>query len=371
MRIVFYYTSLSSGQPTGTNWARSEQRTQHPLFTGFPTEGLAWLLEQLKRTGVIDDYIVVLESANSPGRGTLPDGSSWFTVPHINDTLSLLQEGDVIWARGGFRPWPPFLEQMNKEGRWVLFYRAATNRGGWPYWDVILDDLIETAFQDERKRLFLPFHKPVRPEYFSPDYRQVPVYDVVLNASHIHDRKGQYKGILAAIEYQKMFGKKLRVLLPGSYYHGFYTNQIYDWVEAYQLAVTQPGMVPRQRVGVLMNQCKLYVHLGGGGQNDRGALEALRCGLPVVIGSPNYFPPFMSRAPHSIIIPDYDNPYSVANALKNKLDNYLPQWKRDVAEYYDLVNGDNVTVNCMKELLTFIAANPRPDRAKIGAYYCR
>ena len=367
MRLLFYYSSISNGSaPTGTCWEKSEACSQHPLMVNFHTEGLAWMLEKMAEEKIVDEYVVILESAKSPGKGKFKNGMPFYTVPHIDDSLSLWREDDVVWARGGFRSWPPVLERANREKKWLLFYRAATHRLKWVFWDVILDDLSDVHYQDAGGRFVYAFNKPVRPEYFKLNNRAVVCFDVILNASHIHDRKGQFKGIQAAIEYKKLFNQDLRVLLPGGFYHGENTNKIHGWISRERLIVELPGMVPRPQLAELMNQCKLYVHLGGGGQNDRGALEAMRCGLPVMVARKEFFPSFVTSHPQfSTVLDCHENPIEVAKAIHQKLSEYQPSWKPQVSAYYEQCNGDEVVLENMRQLFSFIRSHPKADRPAI------
>ena len=55
-----------------------------------------------------------------------------------------------------------------------------------------------------------------------------------------------------------------------------------------------------------MNRCKIYIHLGGAGQNDRGNLESMLCGCRQIIGMPIYHPPFVYGNPNISQIVDWD-----------------------------------------------------------------
>jgi len=57
-------------------------------------------------------------------------------------------------------------------------------------------------------------------------------------------------------------------------------------VEHQKLDVAITGMVDRSALNAIYNKTSLYVHLGGGGQNDRGPIEALSCGCNVLLEPP-------------------------------------------------------------------------------------
>ena len=65
----------------------------------------------------------------------------------------------------------------------------------------------------------------------------------MFHASHIHDKKGQWKCVEAVIEYEKKYGSKLSGVMPGGFYGGEKTRQAFDKIPKYKLALWTPGMI--------------------------------------------------------------------------------------------------------------------------------
>jgi glycosyltransferase involved in cell wall biosynthesis len=366
MRLVFLYTNLRAAScGCDRDWIREATLSSNPYAVNFWTEGIGWWIAELKNRGVIDDYIVFMESTISPGRYPLAYGSEFWTIPHMNDIAKYIRSDDVILARGGFRPWPPFLQAMNERKQWVLFYRANTHRGKWPYWDVVLDDLISAPAR-YGDRLHVDYVKPVTPSLFYPMPGLKRRWDIIVNASHIHEKKGQYKAIDAVASFKKNFGKDLSVYLPGGFYGGEGTRKIPEVIKKHSLKVALPGMVSRVELRKQYNQAKLYVHLGVGGQNDRGCLEAMACGLPVMLATPDRFAPFVSKnSEFCTVLPNVQNPQVVAQALADFLSRYDEKIHSRVRDYFVKENGEEVAVSRMTRLFSFLRSHPVADRKAI------
>lgn len=365
-RIVYLFSSIHNAGVDAPWSIRSQSKNDLALF--LMTEGWHLLWQKLIERGAISGCLCVVESNRSPGR--LDYGSNHYCIimPHIDHLDALIEEGDIILARGGFRPWPPFLKRMNDQRRWVWFYRAATNRGPWPFWDVVLDDLIPKSVQG-RGRLYYAFNKPIRPDLFY--YREVPkVYDVIINASHIHDRKGQWKAINALIAYRNKYGKSLKAVMPGGFYRGFETRQIQEKVRKHGLDVEIPGMVPRDRLSEYYSQSKLYIHLGAAGQNDRGPLEAMACGCPIILGNPKFHAPFLyADKRFCTVVRNQLNPYSVAEEIQQALSRWSVEGSVAASNYFEGHNSlENAVIGQFEKLIKFCSENPVDRKALINEF---
>lgn len=372
MKVIFLYANIhGAGGPSKRRWL--EERPSSSCLYGkhFPEEGIGWLISELCRRHVIDDYIVVHESTSNPGVQKLPDGKDFWTLPHIDDLKPFIKAGDIILARGGFKSWIPFLINLQKSGHWIVFYEANTGRTGWPYWDVILNDLIDKP-TNGGGRLHLNYSKPVVPTLFFPTPLSPKRFDVIVNASHIHDRKGQYKVVQAAIFYRRLFGEHLQVVIPGGFYSGTKTNAISRTIVDHGLSIKLPGMVPRGVLNQLYNQSRMYVHLGGGGQNDRGCLEAMRCGLPVLLANPPRFAPFVYANPEFCrVVKNSDDPSTVATEIHDMLQSLATNdgvFNR-CAEYYEKENGSEMAFEKIAKLFGFLKTCPIANRLEILRIY--
>jgi hypothetical protein len=87
--------------------------------------------------------------------------------------------------------------------------------------------------------------------------------------------------------------KKPKIIIPSSGRRGVHTTPFLDWAREY--GATFPGHVSKKELVRIFSQSKMAVFLGAHGQNDRGPLEALSSGCPVIIGSPTYHTPALYK----------------------------------------------------------------------------
>jgi len=361
MRVVFLYTS--NGR-SGIPWDQSVESKNHFLSVhGLPTEGYFHMLKRLKDIGVIDDLIVFIESGRQPGSKVI-DGIQCHVVPMIEYVEPFLQKGDVLFVRGGFRGWyDPFLLKMEAQKRWLILYAANTGRQRWMLWNVVLSDLNTNHGFDKRQRAFLMFNKPISPSVFYPIEVERDI-DVCIGASKIHDKKAQWRVIDAVIEYQKIYQKNLKCILPGSMkYRGTQTPQIAPKINKHGLYVEMPGFVDRYELNKIYNRSKVYVYLGNSGENDRGPLEATSVGCPTILGGTTRHAPFLRSCKIGIIISkDPTNPAVVASEIHEMLAIHTEGLRQHVADHFDKYNGfDSVVIPQMARLFNIIRNNPTPN----------
>jgi hypothetical protein len=358
-RVVYFYECLGNAERP-IAWD-SKRDTVNKSAIGLETEGFWYLWKTLLERKILDEVLVIVESARSPGYKQWKDNYSLYVIPHINQVDEFLRPDDVLFVRSGYRTWFAFLERIRPEKRWVLFYRAASNRAKWGFWDIVLEDLTDKSFVFGDK-LHYRFNKPTHPDIFKFRDRTIRDIDVMFHASHIHDKKGQWKCVDAAIAYREMYGKDFIGVMPGGFYGGEKTREAYKKIEKYKLPIWVPGMVPKDDLNRWMSRSKLYLHLGGAGQNDRGNLESMLCGCQQLIGNLSYHPPFVySPDGLGVVINDH-SPRNVAEEIGRVLSAWTPHTPFFMSKYYQEQNGVDVSVRQMEILFDFIKRNPIPDR---------
>lgn len=353
MRLIFLYVSHSRASS---------------FIEILKTEGYWWLLKRLLETGIVDEVLVVMTCRQ---RKTFSYGKKFngVLVRGLEEVEALFRPGDVVWCRGGWKAWAVYLERWAKKGMWLIIYAANTGRQRWTFWPVVFDDLGDTTYVDPRGRFQLAWKKPTNPELFNLKVVD-RVYDVCIGASHIHDRKGQWKVIKVLIEHQKLFNRKLKCVLPGRFTHGTRTNMLLQDIKKNRLVVDLPGMVPRNHVAALMSKSKLFVRLGGGGQNDRGPLEALCCGCPILLETPKRHAPFISLRP-DFIVQNPDNLQALAKQMEDVLRLDSPEVYPSVFQFHEEHSSvENVILPEMRKLFGVMREYPVANVEKLREVYC-
>lgn len=359
MRVVYWFTSLG-GAPTPRDWDKG-MLTRNANAAELETEGFWYLWKELLERKILDEVLIVVESARGSGSKKWGSNFGVYVIPHIDQIEEFLRPDDVIVARGGFRSWFPILGRMNESKRWVIFYRAATHRLKWPFWDIVLEDLTDKSFV-LGNRLHYKFNKPIHPDIFNFRKQIQRDIDVMFHASHIHDKKGQWKCVDAAIAYKKKYGEHFIGVMPGSFYGGEETRKAFQKVNDYNLPIWMPGFIPRRDLCMWMNRCKLYIHLGVAGQNDRGNLESMLCGCQQIIGNPHFHPPFVYNNKEISSVVRNHAPEEVATVIHDMLVAWRSDFPSKVASYYQKENGIEVAVGQMRILFDFIKRHKIPNR---------
>jgi glycosyltransferase involved in cell wall biosynthesis len=340
----------------GYNGNVLDRETKNPLMTvDFATDGHPIFLEALLEKDVVDEILVVIESARYPG--TMKLGNlNCLVIPSLHSLLPLMRPSDVIYWRGGYRWWIEPLEKL--KDHWHIYYGAGTPRGFWPQWDVILHE--GKASFTKAGKLYIPWNKPINTGLFKFEECDSP-FDVMINASKIFDIKQQYKTIDAALAYRKRYGKDLSCVLPGVYRTSVETKRALQMAKAEKLSILQPGYVGREQLVELYHKSKIFTHHASG-LNDRCVLEALSCGvalLSISEGSHRY-PQWIKNV--RALAPD-SSPDILAQAIHHLLEN-LPD-RKSVANIFIKNNGMETTVDNFTKLFDAIKKIGKPDRAKL------
>jgi hypothetical protein len=370
MRLVFLYVA-DGAAPVGSRVLWDSNKRCHNYFaTRFQEEGYFHLLQCMVEAGIVDDVLVVVESNRGPGRMDYGPRITGLVMPEINDLKAWLRWDDVIWCRGGFRSWHDFLSEQAAAGRWLLIYAANTGRGKWPFWDVVFDDLAGRNFVDGADRVHLDFRKPTRPDVFHP--MGIPrVYDLCMGASRIHDRKGQWRAVEVAAAYKGLYGQNLKCVLPGPWAKGVKTNQIGDRINACGLDVTVTDSLDRPDLARVLNQSRLFVHLGSHGQGDRGVMEALRCGCLLIIGFPQYHAPWICQNRDVTWVPDDPEDYdAIAHKIRKILEDHNALTGRQAFIYHERCCGmKQVILPRIARLFNLLRLHPTADKELLRKEY--
>jgi len=145
---------------------------------------------------------------------------------------------------------------------------------------------------------------------------------------------------------------------------GTNTSQIPKVIAEHSLDIKVLGMVGRKTVNQIYNKSKLFVYLGGGGQNDRGPLEALCCGTQIIICNPArhhevcYLDPTVNAVCEKHL--DFK---MVAQKMNLALNKWTTNTKTLVHKYFEAQNGiETVCLPEMKSVFDVIRRNPQPSK---------
>lgn len=360
MRLVFFYMQESSSHQN-VPWIKDQIATnKYVQKDGLPTEGYFYMLKQMLNQSIIDELVIIIESGRGSGAIKL-DGIPVYVIPNIKYAHEIIEPNDILFIRGGFRTWFIHLEKWKKDGHWLLLYAANTGRSRWTIWDIVFDDITGTTRVDSTGRLFFYFKKPINPDLFHPISIK-PIYDLCIGASFIHDKKGQWQAIKAVMEYKRLYGQNPSCILPGAFRHSSRTNDMCQDVATNALNVYFPGMVSRRELGKIYNQSKVFIHMGTGGQNDRGPLEAMACGTQLIVAGTKNRAPFTYDNPEtSQLITDVNDYKKIALQIKLGINTYSSDLKKNTAEYFQKNSGVDVVLNDMKHIFDMFRQFPKPN----------
>jgi glycosyltransferase involved in cell wall biosynthesis len=274
-RLIYIHKSLNSKPGTdATKWLQNEAVNSW-LTVDFATDGHPLLLEALLERGVVDEILVVIESARGAGLRDL-GRLKCMVMPSVAILKDFLRPDDILYWRGGYRWW---IEPLNDlKDYWHIYYSAGTPRGFWPQWDIILH---EGKLMSKRGKLYLPWNKPINTEVFKPSEDARLSYDICIGASKIFDLKQQWRTVDAVLEYKKKYGKDLCCVIPGAYRRSTQTDRMFKMIEAEGMKVALPGYVDRSKLAQIYQRSRIFAHHASG-LNDRCVLESMACGVALL-----------------------------------------------------------------------------------------
>lgn len=318
MRVVFLFMAQGNATPGTSTW-KPDHPCDEKYHRDFAHEGYFKLMGDLLEKGVINELCIFYESNRGHGVAKWVDHPNAFcaVVPEIRFVEKYLTEDCVIFVRGGFKHWHDWLLKR-KYKNWLMLYSANTGRQRWNWWDIILDDMTMRSRLDGHDRLWIPFIKPIDDDFFTPlgftPENTPPQIDIMMGASHVHDKKGQWRVLKVLQAYEKKYGRRPTAVLPGAPRRGVMTNWLLEEIQN-SWNIPMVGHLNRSSLRILYNSCRIALFLGAHGQNDRGPLEALSCGTPVMLGSPSYHSSELRRIPSVFTLNDVNNFKSTAQIL--------------------------------------------------------
>jgi len=322
------------------------------------SDGTFIMLSEMKRTGVVDDVKVFYESNRGSGFADWGRGIIGHVCPQIKWVYQFIKPDTVLYIRGGFRGWHGLLTE-HKNKNWLMCYNANTGREKWTFWDIILWDLQKRNDLDRHGRMWYYYKKPIDESvFFCID--QPRWYNVCIGASHIHDKKGQWRAIDALIKYQEKYGRRLTAILPGYGKRGRMTSQIEDKIHKHKLSVTVTGMLSREDLNrTVFNRSNLGLFLGTHGQGDRGPIEAMATGMPLLIGSKRYHSPSVYDERVANVPNDVNDADEIATLIHKMLKK--PAKREAVVSHFKNEHGfTEVCYPNLKFIFDFIRDNPKP-----------
>lgn len=372
MRLVFmFYCKHAAGVNSKPTW--DPDKPCDDQWNQYWTEGTFWLLNRMIQENIVDEVMVFIESARGPGKMDIPYKKMYgWVMPEVSYLHKHIRPDDVIFIRGGFRSWHDFIVD-NYMNNWKMLYGANTGREKWPWWDIILDDLNNNPpIMDKRGRLWLHYEKPTHPKIFYPENVEKK-YDICIGASHVHDKKGQWRTIRALHKYKEIYGKNLKAVFPCGGGKGTQTTPALRLLP--ELDVYEPGFVPREELRTILSQSKLFTHLGTGGQNDRGPIEALRCGTPVVIATPKRHGRVTQDNPNCChIIKNKDDYTEIAFVFHQLINDWYPSGlsllkRAETSKWYELTSGvENASLPQMGKIFELFSLHPNTDKKALKEF---
>jgi len=362
MKFIFLYSSR--GVRNHTNW-NPELPAKSSIATQYTTDGYSYVGDSLVERGIVDKVLCFVEVGRGHGHIKISDKHTVYSIPYITCIEPYIEPGDIIFVRGCWRHWSDILFKYCKTN-WMIYYGAGTPRSGWKCWHVVFHDFVDVPKRGKLHPV-IPFIKPIHYKVFKPDNKAEKIYDILLNSCfHIYDKKGQYKFINAAVKYKELFGKNLKIFMPGGSYRNTHTSKMPQIIEDNGLDVTRPGTLSRPELNSLINKCSLYVHIGFGEQNARSALEAMRCDLPLYIARPDLWPKFVGSNPCvTKLCSDTTNTELIAKDINKMLQDIKDGKYYGASEYFDKHNSPETTVDQFQQLINIMKKYDIPNKSML------
>lgn len=364
-RLIYVHKSLNAKLADQVDW-NPKWKAKNPLLTeDLATDGWPDFFEGLLERGIVDHITVAIESARGMGRKDIGN-LECYVIPNLAVLYDMIKPGDIFFMRGAYKWWIPFVTELNRRKHWIVFYSAGTRRNFWPQWDVVLYEYSKKP-QGARGKLYLPFNKPINNKLFQ--YEEKPMYyDLCIGASKIYDTKQQWRFVDAALAYRKKYNKDIKCVMPGVIRQSKETMRMVEVIKDNKLHVDMPGYVTRPHLAKLFNMSRIFGHHCTG-QNDRGPLEAMATGVPLLTlrDSGYCYAPWMTQDHQCCRIAT--RPESSVK-LAEDIHKWLPlaegkALRQYIAKYTARNNDLEFTYEQFEKLFDHIKATGQPNRAKL------
>jgi hypothetical protein len=312
------------------------------------TDGHYTLMRELARRGLVDEATIVCDNYARPPE--VLDREPQFQVLSLQGLDDLRPApGDVIWIRGAWKPWIPWIERY-APSCWMWYYAANAGHHAWPWWDVLLWDMAAGNREGSEGKLWWHYRKTVSPEFRLLDLPEE--WDVCCGASHIYDRKGQFRILPVCRRFKELTGRDLKVVMPGAFYS---RERQTEAMRAEMLAgqwpnITVPGWMDRAKMVEVYNRSRWFYAATCGGQGDRCVPESGMCGCRQIIGLPKNHPPYAYEESWvTYVPPDQDDTDAIAEHLAGP--DYWHSSRGEVAAYFQREAGLDIAIEYLRPLL--------------------
>ena len=286
--ILFLYANKNIASQPSHNWRNHDAGGRYEHYS---QDGYFQMFEQLLGKGIISKLTILFESRVEPGKTDFIRGAESYVIPRFDrETLkSFIGPDTIIFCLGVSKHWIELLKPY-KGLNWLILYGANTGKERWSLWDILFDDLSLRNAGNRFDQYSFPFIQPIN-EHIFKHKGFAPKFDICIGASNIHDEKGQYKVVKLLKRYAHRYGSYPKCVMPGYIRRSLETTSMCETVFIKKNCV-MPGRQNRCRISDIMNQSKIFIHLGTKIQNDMSLAEAWACGCKLIFAAKHRFSPY-------------------------------------------------------------------------------
>lgn len=306
-----------------------------------------YIWDKLLETKVFDKITTIFEVGSGFGTTLIknnPNNRVCF-IPHISEVFKFIEPDDLIFVRGAWIWWKNVISKLAKE-HYLIYYRGGRKIFRHWKWSLVLDDIRSHNYMDKWKHTNIFYPKCINEDIFNYNPSAKKNYDIILPGEVKHS-KGQWRVLEAVGRYKKIYGHQPSICVVGKIKEYVDFNKI---KKKYKLNIHYKGVVDRNRLCKYYNMSKIYVHLGKNEQGPRTTLEAIRCGLPILISDiPSMWPDWERESffCEKVNYRDYDY---IANTIHKMLNNTEYNFK-EISDTYSKYVGLDKTCNMWQNIV--------------------